>query len=128
MTTADGTQLILCFAQDITEDHTQTDELITSNQQLTRVIEHAPVALFSLDLECRVLSWNVAAEQIFGWPADEILGRPLPANETSGPDHELLRSAVTAGDVWRMEDTHGKGHRTQVISSEAFEAVMVQFD
>lgn len=31
-------------------------------------------------------------------------------------------------DVWRMEDTHGKGHHTEVISDDPATAVMVQFD
>ncbi|MGI3185262.1 cupin domain-containing protein [Nioella aestuarii] len=35
---------------------------------------------------------------------------------------------IGKGDVWRMEDTHGKGHHTAVISDEPFEAALVQFD
>lgn len=30
------------------------------------------------------------------------------------------------GDVWRMEDTHGGGHHTQVIGDEDFDCVIVQ--
>ncbi|MEM0948131.1 MAG: cupin [Pseudomonadota bacterium] len=33
---------------------------------------------------------------------------------------------IGPGDVWRMEDTHGKGHHTQVTSAEDFECVIVQ--
>jgi hypothetical protein len=33
---------------------------------------------------------------------------------------------IGPGDVWMMEDTHGKGHHTQVISEDDFECVMVQ--
>lgn len=35
---------------------------------------------------------------------------------------------IGPGDVWRMEDRSGRGHRTEVIGDEAAEAVMVQFD
>ena len=35
---------------------------------------------------------------------------------------------IGPGDVWRMEDTHGKGHHTKVISDEDCDCVMVQFD
>lgn len=35
---------------------------------------------------------------------------------------------IGPGDVWHMEDLTGKGHRTEVTSPEAFEAVIVQFD
>lgn len=33
---------------------------------------------------------------------------------------------VGPGDVWRMADTHGKGHHTEVISPEDFECVITQ--
>ena len=33
---------------------------------------------------------------------------------------------IGPGDVWHMEDTHGKGHHTKVTSVEDFEAVIVQ--
>ena len=34
---------------------------------------------------------------------------------------------IGPGDVWHMQDTHGKGHHTAVISDEDFEALMVQY-
>ncbi|MDJ0992422.1 MAG: cupin [Dinoroseobacter sp.] len=33
---------------------------------------------------------------------------------------------VGPGDVWRMADTHGKGHHTEVISADDFECVIAQ--
>ncbi len=33
---------------------------------------------------------------------------------------------IGQGDVWRMEDLTGKGHHTEVISSEEFKAAIVQ--
>jgi len=33
---------------------------------------------------------------------------------------------IGPGDVWHMEDTHGKGHHTVVTSKEDFESVIVQ--
>jgi len=34
---------------------------------------------------------------------------------------------IGAGDVWRMEDLHGKGHHTRVIGDRDFDATIVQF-
>ena len=34
---------------------------------------------------------------------------------------------IGPGDVWHMEDLHGKGHHTEVVSREDFESVIVQF-
>ncbi len=33
---------------------------------------------------------------------------------------------IGPGDVWHMEDTHGKGHHTKAIGDEEFRAVIVQ--
>lgn len=34
---------------------------------------------------------------------------------------------IRPGDVWHMEDTHGKGHHTMVTSEDDFESVIVQY-
>lgn len=98
------------------------------------------------------------SEQVFAPPAQDILiGQADPAramlflrlqagwNEPTHPTPKrqtlICRTGcieVTAsdgetrrfgpGDVWRMEDTHGKGHHTQVVSGEDFDCVIVQFD
>ncbi|MEO0828929.1 MAG: cupin [Pseudomonadota bacterium] len=34
---------------------------------------------------------------------------------------------IGRGDVWHMEDTHGKGHHTVVIGDEDFEALIIQY-
>jgi hypothetical protein len=33
---------------------------------------------------------------------------------------------IAAGDAWMMEDTEGSGHKTEVISEEPFDAVVIQ--
>src|SRR5262249_32300713 len=58
-------------------------EAAISRQRLTgevqRVLfELAPFGLIALDGEQRVTAWNPAAERIFGWRADEVLGRTTP--------------------------------------------------
>jgi hypothetical protein len=35
---------------------------------------------------------------------------------------------IGPGDVWHMEDKHGKGHHTVVTSSEDFESVIIQHE
>ena len=32
-------------------------------------------AIFSLDLDGKVSTWNPGAERVFGWAADEVVGR-----------------------------------------------------
>jgi PAS domain S-box-containing protein len=42
------------------------------------MLETCPLGILSLDLEGKVTMWNRGAEQVFGWRAEEVLGRELP--------------------------------------------------
>jgi two-component system cell cycle sensor histidine kinase/response regulator CckA len=43
-----------------------------------QVLEACPVALAALDLERRVIGWNPAAERLFGFSREQVLGLGLP--------------------------------------------------
>jgi len=49
------------------------------NQTLRALVEACPLAIMLLEPEDGIVSlWNPAAERIFGWREDEVLGRPVP--------------------------------------------------
>jgi PAS domain S-box-containing protein len=54
------------------------EQLHQTEERLQAVIQSAPVGILEVDLESRVIRWNPAAEQIFGWSPEEILGKPVP--------------------------------------------------
>jgi diguanylate cyclase (GGDEF)-like protein/PAS domain S-box-containing protein len=55
-------------------------------QRLKAVIDAAPVAIVEVDRNQRVQLWNPAAERIYGWAGEEVLGQPDPSgNATGGP-------------------------------------------
>ncbi|HEV2446417.1 MAG TPA: PAS domain S-box protein, partial [Candidatus Sulfopaludibacter sp.] len=63
----------------------RTAELIHANEELQKAIEvreavlqSSPLAIWAIDREGKVMFWNPAAEQIFGWSAAEVIGKPLP--------------------------------------------------
>lgn len=57
-------------------------------EQLSAIIEHAPnVAIQSYTADGVVLSWNPAAERLFGWRADQAIGRRLDEFLLSPEDH-----------------------------------------
>jgi PAS domain S-box-containing protein len=41
-------------------------------------VQASPLPIISIDCEAKVASWNPAAEAMFGWRAEEVLGRELP--------------------------------------------------
>ena len=42
------------------------------------VIESSPLPMYAVDSAGAVCYWNAAAERVFGWSREEILGGPLP--------------------------------------------------
>ncbi|HEY9853654.1 MAG TPA: PAS domain S-box protein [Leptolyngbyaceae cyanobacterium] len=71
---------IIAFYLDLTEIKQTQEALAESNQTLQTLIRACPlgIALFNLD-DGTVKMWNPAAEQIFGWSEQEILGHFLPS-------------------------------------------------
>ena len=61
-------------------------------------IAEAPVAICTVDLDGRIRAWNPAAEQLLGWKADEVLGRPVPFLA----DEDLAHVGREAQVLWRI--------------------------
>ena len=65
-------------AMDITKRKKSEEALREANSKLNALVQAVPLAIVGLDLHGKVISWNPAAERIFGWPQDEVIGRPYP--------------------------------------------------
>jgi two-component system, cell cycle sensor histidine kinase and response regulator CckA len=63
---------------DITARKHGEETLRQANDALRAIIQASPLAIFTIDLDGVVRSWNVAAERMFGWQESEVLGRPTP--------------------------------------------------
>lgn len=78
---------------------------------LAGLLEIAFEAVVEFDSRERITAWNPAAEQIFGWTAQEVLGK-TPANlflSTSTPEEQKSRrhrrSRLKRGEILRGEHT-----------------------
>ncbi|MFN2369969.1 MAG: transporter substrate-binding domain-containing protein [Candidatus Krumholzibacteriia bacterium] len=56
----------------------RTAEVRRSEEYLRSLLACSPVALYSIDRDGNVQTWNSSAEQVFGWTEAEVSGRPLP--------------------------------------------------
>jgi two-component system CheB/CheR fusion protein len=64
------------IARDITASRTAAEALRQSEERLRLIMENArEYAIFSLDLQRRVTSWNAGAQRLLGYAEDEVLGR-----------------------------------------------------
>jgi PAS domain S-box-containing protein len=63
----------------LVERRRAAEALAASREQFAAVTDAAVDAIVSADSSGRVLTWNRGAERLFGWTADEMVGRPLTA-------------------------------------------------
>lgn len=92
-------------------------ELSTSpddSSTLQSLIESAPLAIVTVDLQGMVTRWNNAAERLFGWTRQEVIGAFLPSVPPEFRDdfmenfEEVLATQVGISGV-RVERSHRDG-------------------
>ena len=62
---------------DVTEEHEARLELEEYRERLNGLMDNSPLACIEMTRECVISDWNPAATRIFGYEADEALGRDL---------------------------------------------------
>ncbi len=72
--------------------------------RLRAVVDASPAALVELDREGRVREWNRAAERLFGYRAQDLLGLPLPRLSDRDVDVPELLGQLNGGE--RLTTVH----------------------
>ncbi|MBL0143778.1 MAG: PAS domain-containing protein [Betaproteobacteria bacterium] len=76
----DGAGRVLGYyatTSDIHEQKAVEEELRRANSILSAHFDNTPLAVVEWNPDMKVTRWSGSAESIFGWSADEVLGRPL---------------------------------------------------
>jgi two-component system cell cycle sensor histidine kinase/response regulator CckA len=82
-----------------------TEEQLRATGELLRsVFSASPLAIIATDVNGLVTLWNPAAERLFGWKRDEVIGRDNPvvpeqAREIIEARRELVKQGETITDV-----------------------------
>lgn len=122
-----GGHSVLTVVRDITERRRIETALRRSEERFRLLVDGArDYAIFMLDPEGCVVSWNPGAERIKGYRAEEILGQhfskfyPADAVERGKPQHEL-RVAASEGrfedDGWRIRKDGSRFWANVVITA-----------
>ncbi|HTT04643.1 MAG TPA: PAS domain S-box protein [Steroidobacteraceae bacterium] len=111
----DASGKLLGFAKvtrDLTQRRAHEEELRRSEERFRLLVEGvAEYAIFMLDPNGRVSTWNSGAQRIKGYTADEIIGQhfsifyPQEPRDSGWPDHELQVAAEKGSFVdtgWRV--------------------------
>ncbi|MCP4714868.1 MAG: PAS domain S-box protein [Deltaproteobacteria bacterium] len=73
--------------RDITARKKIEETLQETSRTLLSLVKASPLAIVVLDMKNHVAMWNPAAEKVFGWQGDEVLGHPVPfAAEPQGEE------------------------------------------
>jgi formate hydrogenlyase transcriptional activator len=68
--------VVLSFVRDTTEQRAVQEELRIHDQQLRSIVESVrDYAIYMLDRDGHIVTWNVGGERIHGYTQDEILGK-----------------------------------------------------
>ena len=86
--------------QQIEESQVKLQTALDASQRLAAIVESSDDAIIGKDLNGVVTSWNPCAERVFGYKAEEMIGKSIrtiiPAELF--PDEDRIMSAVARGE------------------------------
>lgn len=80
----------------------RTFQLETANKELECIFNAAPEAIIVINEEGNIVEWNSEAETLFGWNANEVMGKPM---------HEIIMPS-------RYRELHLKGLKHFIKTGE----------
>lgn len=86
-------------------DITDQKRIAATRDALASMVDYAFDAIIGVDLEGVITSWNAAAEAMFGYSAEEMLGQSISTVVTDRDEGMDLLARARMGEVSRYETT-----------------------
>ncbi len=119
----DGTPIpILAYGRALTDEAGNVSGFVTANRDITemrraqaaleyqaQLLDWVMDAVIAVDAEFHILSWNKAAERIYGYTAEETIGKPiqeiLQGEYIDTDEHTVLAEFLREG-IWKGNIIH----------------------
>jgi PAS domain S-box-containing protein len=101
-----GEEFVGGVALDITEREQAEQELRATTRLLESIVQSAPVGIVTSDRDGLITGWNPAAEAMFGWSREEVLGREPPHFVPGDSDGVDSRARAQSGRT--VADAEGR--------------------
>ncbi len=102
--TGDGKFIVLETSRDITKRKLSDERIL----QQASLLDKTQDAILVCDLNQGIIFWNKGAESVYGWEAEEVLGREI-CEAICGGDYTVIENALEAlkhNDEWLKETVH----------------------
>jgi PAS domain S-box-containing protein len=126
------TDLYARLAAELIERHWAERALLASEERFHHMVEGIrDYSIFLLDLDGRVMTWNIGAERMKGYSSEEIVGRHFslfyePRDIVSGKPGRALEKALVSGhfedEGWRLRKDGSRFWANAIISALKDEA------
>jgi two-component system, cell cycle sensor histidine kinase and response regulator CckA len=94
------------IARDITAYKQAQDALRKASETS---IYACPMPIIAVDADRRITMWNPAAQAVFGWSEEEVMGKPNPITLRGGTDEAAgLHKRALAGETLTGIELHGR--------------------
>ena len=116
-----GVMHIISMFYNITEQR----KLEEHSRYQAMLLAHVSDAVISTDLQFIIRSWNPAAELMYGWKAEEVLGMPIAdvvQSEYIGTEREAVIEQFYREGGWRGETNHRRkdGSMVHLLASTSY--------
>ncbi|MEE8358055.1 MAG: PAS domain S-box protein [Candidatus Hydrothermarchaeales archaeon] len=97
---------LLVVLEDVTEQARLEEEIRKSGEYLQKLIEASPYCIVSTDLKGEIISFNKAAEETYGYKAEEVMGKHakiLQPKEITVEKNKEIYEAMLKQEGWEGE-------------------------
>ncbi len=114
---AEATQITSSIMEKVEMAIAERSRIEEAQRLLVAIVESSNDAILAVDHECRILTWNLGAQRLYGYAPKEILGHSLDVlvDESQSGEMKSIRDAIQNGQPFRNYETMRKTKQGHVF-------------